>query len=105
MTNLEAISQELYPYDVNEQLIVKRCMDYGINAESEYLSDNKSAIAQVVISILRKNLIALQSENNGGYSLAYREISTMIKNIAKENGFDDIAEEFNEKPKVYIGLD
>lgn len=105
MTNLEAISNELYPYDVDEMLIVKRCMDYSLDANAEYLQGNKVAIAQVVISILRKNLIAIQSENNGGYSLSYREISTMIRNIALENGLKDIAEEFNEKPRVYIGID
>ena len=105
MTNLEAVSHDLYPYDVDESLINKRCIDFDLDPSEEYSPENKVLVAKVVISVLRRNLISLQSENNGGYSLAYRDLSKLIYHIALENGFDDIAAEFSDKPRVFVGLD
>ena len=49
-----------------------------------------------------KQLIVLTSESNGGYSLGYdvNEMRRRIHALAKDNGFADIAEEFNPRPKV-----
>lgn len=101
MTNFEAISAELYPYDVDSRLIIKACKDVGVDECSEYFPLERSAIAKAAIAILR-NLVVLASENNGGYSLSYNTdgLKERIFNIAKENGLTDIAEEFDTRSRI-----
>ena len=36
MTNYEAISARLYPYNVDDNLIVVACVDAGLGQEDEY---------------------------------------------------------------------
>lgn len=101
MTNLEAISAMLYPYDVEPMLVQKCCVDLDIIEDDEYISAQKSEIAQVVIAILR-NLLVLSSESDSGYSLGYSldGLKKRISSIAKENGLTDIADEFTDVPTV-----
>ena len=70
MTNFEAISASLYPYDVDPFLKEKTCIDEGIDAQADYTVTDKISVAKATIAILR-NLIVLASESNGGYSLSY----------------------------------
>lgn len=100
MTNLEAISASIYPYDVDPFLKEKACIDEGIDAQADYTVDDKISVAKATIAILR-NLIVLASESNGGYLLSYTDkLKERIFNIARENGLDDIAEEFDTRSKI-----
>lgn len=100
MTNFEAISASLYPYDVDPSLKEKACIDEGIDAQANYTVTDKISVAKATIAILR-NLIVLASESNGDYSLSYTDkLKERIFNLARENGLDDIAEEFAVKPTI-----
>ena len=100
MKNFEAISASLYPYDVDPFLKEKACIDEGIDTQADYTVTDKISVAKATIAILR-NLIVLASESNGGYSLSYTDkLEKRIFHIAKENGLDDIAEEFDTRSKI-----
>lgn len=101
MTNFEVISARLYPYSVDDNLIAVACLDAGIDQNTEYSVDAKKIVAKAAIDVL-KHLIVLASENNGDYSLGYdvNELRRRIHAIAKDNGFADIADEFNPQPTV-----
>lgn len=101
MTNYDAISAMLYPYDVEPMLVQKHCIDLDVEGENEYDATQKSVIAQITIAILR-SLIVLSSESDSGYSLSYSSegLKKRIVSIAKENGLTDIAEEFTDAPTV-----
>lgn len=101
MTNLEAISASLYPYDVDTFLKEKVCIDEGVDAQAVYTATDKVSVAKATIAILR-NLIVLASESNGGYSLSYNTdgLKERIFNLAKDNGLTDIADEFDTKSKI-----
>lgn len=101
MTNYEAISAMLYPYDVEPMLITKGCIDNNLVVTDEYEVANKGAVAVVTISVLR-NLLVLNSESDSGYSLSYSidGLKKRIAEIAKSNGLTDIAEEFSDVPTV-----
>ena len=101
MTNYDAISARLYPYNVDDNLIAVACVDAGLGQEDEYSAKDKKPVAKAAIDVLRQ-LIVLTSESNGGYSLGYdvNELRRRIHDIAKDNGFADIAEEFNARPTV-----
>lgn len=98
MTNFEAISASLYPYDVDDELIQKACIDERVDNEITYELSQKIGVAKVVISILRR-LIVLSSESNGGYGLSYDtdKLKERIYDVAVDSGLTDIAEEFNVK--------
>ena len=101
MTNFEAISARLYPYNVDDNLIAVACLDAELKTEDEYATGNKVSVAKASIDVL-KQLIVLSSESNGGYSLGYDtdELRRRIHDIAKDNGLTDIADEFNATPKI-----
>lgn len=103
MLNYEAIIGNLYPYDVDENLINKACIDNDVEPNDEYSIINKEKIARVSIDILI-SLITLSSESDSGYSLSYNvdKLKDRICFLAKKNGFADIAEEYDQRPKVYI---
>ena len=96
MTNFEAISARLYPYNVDDNLIAVACLDAELKTEDEYATGNKVSVAKASIDVL-KQLIVLSSESNGDYSLGYDtdELRRRIHDIAKDNGLTDIADEFN----------
>ena len=101
MTNFEAISSRLYPYNVDDNLIAVACLDAELKTEDEYATGNKVSVAKASIDVL-KQLIVLSSESNGGYSLGYDtdELRRRIHDIAKDNGLTDIADEFNATPTI-----
>lgn len=101
MTNYEAISARLYPYDVDDNLIAVACLDAGLERDSEYTVSARKAVAMAAIDVLRQ-LVVLTSESNGGYSLGYDVdgLRRRIHALAKDNGLADIAEEFNPQPTV-----
>ena len=101
MTNFEAISARLYPYNVDENLSAVPCLDAELKTEDEYATGNKVSVAKASIDVL-KQLIVLSSESNGGYSLGYDtdELRRRIHDIAKDNGLTDIADEFNATPTI-----
>lgn len=101
MTNYEAISASLYPYNVDDFLIEKVCIDEGMDVQADYTVADKLGVVKATIAVLRQ-LIVLSSESNGGYSLGYNtdDLKKRIRNLAKENGLADIAEEFNESPTI-----
>lgn len=107
MTNYDAIASSLYPYDVDNLVIEKYCVDMEVAMEDYYESSMREKIARITVSILRDILYNLSSESNAGYSLSYdtNKLKERIYNIAKDNGFSDIASEFNPRPKVYINCD
>lgn len=107
MTNYDAIASSLYPYDVDDILIEKYCIDAGINKDNEYNASQKECIAKITVDILREILYNLSSESNAGYSLSYdtNKLKERIYNIAKLYGFKDVVAEFNPKPKVFINCD
>lgn len=101
MTNFEAISASLYPYDVDPLLKEKVCEDEGLNAQSTYSVTDKVGVAKAAIAILR-NLIVLNSESNGGYSLSYDtdKLKGRIFTLAQDNGLTDIADEFDARSRI-----
>lgn len=101
MTNFEAISARLYPYNVDDNLIAIACLDAGLGTDDEYDAANKLLVVRAAIDIL-KQLIVLSSESNGGYSLGYNveELRRRIHALAKDNSLTDIADEFNAAPTV-----
>lgn len=101
MTNYEAISAMLYPYDVDKTLIEKQCIDFEVASEDVYDKSIKDTIARITITILR-NLLVLSSEGDSGYSLSYsiEGLKKRIAAIAKDNELTDIAEEFSDRPSV-----
>lgn len=101
MTNYEAISASLYPYDVDGILIEKVGIDEGVDVRAEYSVADKIGVAKTVIGVLRQ-LIVLSEESNGGYSAGYSTdgLKKRIHDLAKENGLSDIAEEFNASPTI-----
>lgn len=103
MLNYEAIIGNLYPYDVDDNLIHKACIDNDILPSDEYSKDMAEAVAKVSIDIL-SHLISLSSESDSGYSLSYNvdALKERILSIAKRYGIDDVAKEFDKQPKVYI---
>lgn len=103
MTNFEAILARLYPYKVDDALIVIACTDAGITAQDEYVADNKTAVAKAAIDCI-KQLIVLTAESIGGCSLSYetQKLGQRIYTLAKDNGLADIAQEFNPSPQVFF---
>lgn len=99
MTNLEAISADLYPFDVPESLIEKKCIEEGLDVQADYSAYDKLPVAKATIAILR-NLIVLKSESNGGISQSYDNVKERIFDIAKGNGLDDIATEFDNRSRI-----
>lgn len=101
MTNYDAISASLYPYNVDDYLIEKVCIDEGMDVSEEYTVADKINVVKATIAVLRQ-LIVLSSESNGGYSLGYStdDLKKRIRTLAKENGLTDIAEEFNSSPTI-----
>lgn len=99
MTNLEAISADLYPFDVPESLIKKKCIEEGLDVQADYSAYDKLPVAKATIAILR-NLIVLKSESNGGIGQSYDDVKERIFGIAKENGLDDIADEVKTTPTI-----
>lgn len=101
MTNFEAISTELYPFEVPDTLIEKKCIEAALDAQDDYSIDNQTSVAKGTIAILR-NLIELNSESNGGYALSYDtdKLKERIFFLAKDNGLDDIADEFKTTPTI-----
>ena len=101
MTNLEAISASLYPYDVDQFLKEKACIDEGIDAQADYTATDKISVAKAAIAIMQ-NLIVLMNESDGGYSLSYNTdgLKEHIFYLAKENGLTDIAEEFDTRSRI-----
>lgn len=99
----DAIIASLYPYDVDENLILKACVDNDILTDDEYHPESKESVARATIDIL-SNLISLSSESDSGYSLSYNvdKLKERILFIAKSNGLADIVNEYDSKPKVYI---
>lgn len=102
MTNFEAISARLYPYNVDDNLIAVACMDAGLRADAMYWGPTgKTSVAKATIDIL-KQLIVLSSESNGGYALGYDvdKLRERIYALAKDNGLTDIADEFAVIPTI-----
>lgn len=101
MTIQEAISANLYPYDVETNLVEKACIDCGLNGSAEYEIVLQVNVAKATISILQ-NLIVLSSESDSGFSLSYNtdNLKERIFAIAKQNGLTDIAEEYNHKATI-----
>lgn len=103
MTNYEAIIGNLYPYDVDENLILKTCIDNDLIETDEYSRDMAESVARVSIDVL-SHLISLSSESDSGFSLSYNvdKLKDRICSIAKKHGFADVAEQFDSRPTVYI---
>lgn len=103
MTNYEAIIGNLYPYDVDENLILKACIDNDLIETDEYSKDMAESVARVSIDVL-SHLISLSSESDSGFSLSYNvdNLKERICAIAKKHGLADVAEQFDSRPTVYI---
>lgn len=102
MTNFDAISARLYPYNVDDNLIAVACVDAGLDAEAEYRGPmDKISVAAATIDVL-KQLIVLSSESNGGYALGYdvNKLCERIYALAMDNGLTDIADEFSATPTI-----
>ena len=101
MKNFEAISASLYPYDVDPFLKEKACIDEGIDTQADYTVTDKISSGKSHNRPFCENLIVLASEEQRGYSLSYHgQTGKAHFHIAKENGLDDIAEEFDTRSKI-----
>lgn len=95
MTLYEAVKSELLQYTASRSTIDKTLADAGLESSETYKSaDHKSAIAKVVISILRR-FLSLQSESEGGFSQSYSidGLKKYLKLYAAENGMSDLVED------------
>lgn len=103
MTNFEAISARLYPYSVDDNVIIVACTDAGLAAENEYAPDNRVSVAKAAIDVL-KQLVVLTSEGIGKCSLGYdtKNLGQRIHNLAKDSGLTDIAREFDPEPQIFF---
>ena len=102
MTNFEAISARLYPYNVDDNLIAVACEDAGLDAEVKYRSQtDKISVTKAAIDILEQ-LIVLSSESNGGYGLGYdvNKVRERIYTLATNNGLSAIADKFDDAPTI-----
>lgn len=101
MTIYDAISAAIYPYNVDDALIEKVCIDSDMSKDSEYSKADKLSVAKATIAILR-NLITLSSESDAGYSLSYdvNKLKERIFAIATDNGLADVAEEFDTRSRI-----
>lgn len=101
MTIFEAIIGSLYPYEVDDALIRKTCVDVGIYEEDEYVISDREKVARATILILQ-NLITLTSENNEGKPASYdvSKLKERIYNIAQFNELDDIASEYDVRTRI-----
>lgn len=95
MTIFEAIVGGIYPYAVDEALILKSCIDVGVDENEEYSASNKEATAKVIIAVLQ-NLLSLSSESRNNHSMSYdtEKLKERIYNIATFNGLADIAAKY-----------
>lgn len=103
MTNFEAISARLYPYNVDDNLINIACEDASLPVDGKYVPENKIPVIKAAIDVL-KQLIVIDSEGNGGYSLGYdtEKLTRRIYALAKDNGLTDIADEFDSAPQIFF---
>lgn len=103
MTNYDAIIGNLYPYDVDDNLILKACIDNDLIETDEYSMDMAEHVARVSIDIL-SHLISLSSESDSGFSLSYNvdKLKERLCFIANKYGIAGVAEQFDSRPKVYI---
>lgn len=103
MTNFEAISARLYPYNVDDNLVAVACLDASLVTDDEYTASDKPLVARAAIDVL-KQLVVLSSESNGGYALGYdtEELRNRIYDLAKDNGLTDIADEFDPTPQIFF---
>ena len=101
MTTLEAIIGSLYPYAVDEALILKTCVDLDINEADEYETTLREKVARATIHILQ-NLATLSSENNGGRSASYdvAQLKNRIYCIASFHGLSDVVAEFDTRTRI-----
>lgn len=101
MTIYDAISAALYPYNVDDALIEKLCIDNELTMTSEYTKEDKPSVAVTTIAILR-NLITLSSESDAGYALSYdvNKLKERIWSIAKENELIGVAEEYDTRSRI-----
>lgn len=101
MTNADAITALLYPYDVETTLIEKVCIDEGISSQGEYDKIAGGNIAKATIAVLQQ-LMVLASESNGGYSLSYNieGLKERIYLLAKQYEYTEIAEEYITKSRI-----
>lgn len=101
MTIFEAIIGSIFPYAVDEALILKTCIDLDIEKDDEYDSASKESVARATIYILQ-NLLTLSSESKDGNSLSYdtEKIKERIYNIASFNNLTEIASEFKPHSRI-----
>lgn len=57
MTNYEAISARLYPYDVDDALIHISCMNAGLSPTDEYSVTAKKSVAKATIDVLKQLVV------------------------------------------------
>lgn len=95
MTLYEAVKSELLQYSASKGSIEKALTDAGLGASDTYdPTAHKTAVAKVVITILRR-LLSLSSENEGGFSQSYsiEGLKKYLKLYAAENGLSDLVED------------
>lgn len=95
MNLYEAVKAELLQYTASRSTIDKALADAGLESSDIYKpADHKTAVATVVVSILRR-LLSLQSESEGGFSQSYSidGLKKYLKLYAAENGLSDLVED------------
>ena len=95
MTLYEAVKSELLQYSASRGSIEKALADAELGATDNYNpAEHKTAVAKVVITILRR-LLSLSSESEGGFSQAYSidGLKKYLKLFAAENGLSDLVED------------
>ena len=96
MTLYEAVKAELLQYSASKSTIEKALVDAGLEPSATYSASEKTNVARVVITILRR-LVSLASENEGGFAQSYNvgELKKYIKSFAAENGLSDLVEDLS----------
>lgn len=87
MTVKEAILEDLKPYQVRENLVAKKCLDFGLQPDDEYTPSMLTDTKRVQLDVL-KQYAMLSSTTQGGSRIVYRGIRWRIIELTKELGLD-----------------
>lgn len=89
MKVLDAILEELKPYPIRESLIVKKCIDFNVDAGEDYNATHREDALRIVVSVLTQYL-SLGSISEGGVSISIADTKLRIRQINDELGIDEV---------------
>lgn len=87
MTLKEAVLESVKPYPIRENLIVKTCIEFGLDPQADYSEDLVEKAKRVELQVLKQYSI-LSSSTQGGSRIVFRGIKYRILRLIRELGED-----------------